>query len=216
MGWITRTFQSSIGKKTIMAATGFLLGFFLIVHVIGNMTALAGRQTFIDYSESLHSMGYLIPIFETGLLLAFITHITTAVILYFENLRARPSRYAVNSNAGDRTWGSRTMPYTGLFILCFLVVHLYNFHFSTKKLLIADLVRETLRQPPYTAFYVIAVLGLTLHVSHGFWSLFQTFGLNHPKYDRIIDAWSLVLSAVVCTVFIMIPLLALFFDQFLL
>ena len=66
------------------------------------------------------------------------------------------------------------------------------------------------------AITIIAVLGLTLHVSHGFWSMFQSFGLNHPKYNSIIDACSLLMSAVVCMVFIMIPLLALFFDQFLL
>jgi len=216
MGWLTRTAQTSIGKKSIMAVSGFLLGLFLIIHLVGNLTTFGGRQAFLDYSESLHSMGPLVSIFEVCLLLVFLTHIISAIIIYFDNLRARPVRYAVNNNAGDRSWGSMTMPYTGLLILCFLFVHLYNFHFNGQDLPVADLVRNTLNQPGYAFFYIVAVLGVSLHISHGLWSMFQSLGLNHPRYNCIIRSGALLVSVIVGTVFVFIPLLTYFYKQFLL
>ncbi|GAH14547.1 unnamed protein product, partial [marine sediment metagenome] len=108
-----------------------------------------------------------------GLLTLFLIHILTGVILYFENLGARPSRYSVDTSEGGRSWGSRTMPYTGAIILVFIIVHLMNFHFTDKSVLIADLVRELLSRPGLAFFYIFSLVALALHLSHGFWSLFQ-------------------------------------------
>jgi len=216
MGWLARLYQSSVGKKSIMAASGFLLVLFLFSHLLGNSTSFLGRTAFNSYAEQLHSLGGLIYLFEICLLLVFFIHIITGVILYFENLQARPARYNVNKDDGGRSWGSRTMPYTGLIIIIFILVHLVNFHFTDKSILVADLVRNLLSKPALAAFYIFSLLGVALHVSHGFWSMFQSLGLNHPKYNRLIKTGGLTFSIMVGAVFIMIPLLAVISSGFLL
>jgi succinate dehydrogenase / fumarate reductase cytochrome b subunit len=216
MDWLVSLYKSSIGKKSIMAATGMLLSFFLFTHLLGNITSFWGRAAFLSYAEHLHSIGGFIHVFEIGLLLLFLLHVFTGIILYFENLQARPARYNVNKDDGGRSLGSRTMPYTGLLILIFIVVHLSNFHFTDKSILIADLVRELLSRPVLAAYYVFSMLAVALHLSHGFWSMFQSLGLNHPKYNQLLKTTGLTLSIVIGVVFILIPLLAVFSSGFLL
>ena len=216
MGWLARLYQSSVGKKSIMAVSGILLVLFIFTHLIGNSTSFLGRTAFNSYSERLHSLGVLVYLFEICLLLVFLIHIITGVILYLENLKARPSRYNLDKDDGGRSWGSRTMPYTGLIMILFIFVHLDNFHFTDKSVLVADLVRNLLGNPPLAAFYVFSLLSLALHVSHGFWSMFQSLGLNHPKYNGLIRTGALTFSILVGTVFILIPILAVFSSGFLL
>ena len=216
MGLIGSLYRSSIGKKSIMAASGLLLTFFLITHLLGNSVSFLGRDAFNAYAEKLHSMGGLVYVFEMGLLTLFLLHIFTGIILYFENLQARPSRYSVNTSEGGRSWGSRTMPYTGIIILLFIIVHLLNFHFTDKSVPVADLVRELLSKPALALFYIISLLAVALHLSHGVWSLFQSIGLNHEKYNQLLLKGALAISILVGTVFILIPLLALVSRSFLL
>ncbi|KPK27367.1 MAG: hypothetical protein AMJ61_05980 [Desulfobacterales bacterium SG8_35_2] len=216
MGWIGSLYRSSVGKKSIMAASGLLLSLFLLTHLIGNSVSFLGREAFNAYAAKLHSVGNLIYIFETGLLTLFLIHIITGVILYLENLQARPSRYSVNSSEGGRSWGSRTMPYTGAIIFVFIIVHLLNFHFTDKSVPVADLVRELLSRPPLAFFYIVSLLAVALHLSHGAWSLFQSMGFNHDKYNRLLLKGALVFSILMGAVFILIPVLALFSRSFLL
>jgi len=216
MGWIGSLYRSSVGKKSIMAASGLLLSLFLLTHLIGNSVSFLGREAFNAYAAKLHSVGNLIYIFETGLLTLFLIHIITGVILYLENLQARPSRYSVNSSEGGRSWGSRTMPYTGAIIFVFIIVHLLNFHFTDKSVPVADLVRELLSRPPLAFFYIVSLLAVALHLSHGAWSLFQSMGFNHDKYNRLLLKGALVFSILVGAVFILIPVLALVSRSFLL
>ena len=216
MGWLARLYQSSVGKKSIMAVSGTLLILFLFTHLIGNSTSFLGRTAFNSYAENLHSLGGLVYLFEICLLLVFGTHIFTGLTLYFENLKARPSRYNLDRDDGGRSWGSRTMPYTGLIIILFIFVHLDNFHFTDKSILVADQVRNLLSKPALAVFYIFSLLGVALHVSHGFWSMFQSLGLNHPKYNELIRAGGLTFSILVGAVFILIPVLAVFSSGFLL
>ena len=216
MGLIGSLYRSSVGKKSVMAASGLLLSLFLLAHLIGNSTSFMGREAFNSYAEKLHSYGNLIYIFEIVLLAFFLIHIITGIILYFENLKARPSRYAVNASEGGRTFGSRTMPYTGIIILIFIVVHLLNFHFTDKSIPIADLVRQLLSRPVLGSFYICALFCVALHVSHGAWSLFQSIGFNHEKYNRMLINGAMAFSILVGIVFILIPVLALISNSFLL
>ena len=216
MGWIGSLYRSSVGKKSIMAASGLLLSLFIVTHLLGNSVSFLGRDAFNKYAERLHSLGVLIYLFEIGLLTLFLVHIITGIILYLENLQARPSRYAVNSNEGGRSPVSRTMPYTGVIILVFIIVHLMNFHFTDKSVPIADLVRELLSRPGLAFFYIFSLVALALHLSHGFWSLFQSIGFNHEKYNQVLLKGALVFSILVGTVFILIPLLTLVSRSFLL
>ena len=207
MVWLANFFGSSIGKKMLMAITG--LGFcgFLAGHLAGNLTIYGGRDSFNAYAEHLHALGLLVRLAEIGLLVFAGIHITTGVILFFQNWSARPERYAVKKSGGGRTIGSRTMPYTGLLILVFVVFHLLNFHFVDKtQTTIHDIVSSAFSNPVYVLLYVIAMIIVALHVSHGFWSAFQTIGFNHPKYMPIIKGLGLVLTFAVAFGFGLLPI----------
>ena len=174
MGWLTNTLGSAIGKKLMMAVTG--LGFigFLKVHLAGNLTLYGGKDAFNSYAEHLHALGPLVNLFEVGLLTLALIHILTGLTLFLGNRRARPSRYIVSASAGGRTLGSRTMPYTGLIILLFVVYHLANFHFVDKTgTTIFNIVQGAFQNPMNVVIYITAMIALAIHVSHGFWSLFH-------------------------------------------
>ncbi len=208
------TLKSSIGKKSVMAVSGLLLSLFLLTHLAGNATAFLGREAFNSYAEHLHSLGFLIRVFEAGLLAVFIVHVSFGLNLFFENLEARPCRYEIDAGAGGRTPASRTMPYTGLLILVFIVHHLARFHFSEAGS-ISDLVRDNLSLPVTAGYYIFSLLALTLHVSHGFWSMTQTLGISHPKYDLLLNRLALIIAIIIGVVFMTIPILAFFRPDFL-
>jgi len=195
MAWLTNTLGSAIGKKLMMAVTG--LGFigFLKVHLAGNLNLYGGKDAFNSYAERLHALGPLVTVFEVGLLTLALIHVLTGLILYLGNWRARPTRYIVSASAGGRTLGSRTMPYTGLIILLFVVYHLSNFHFVDKTgTTIYSIVQGAFKNPVTVAIYIVAMVAVAIHVNHGFWSLFQTIGANHPKYMPAIRLIGLLLS----------------------
>ena len=197
MNWITVFFGSSIGKKLLMAFTGLCFISFLSVHLAGNLTLYGGMDLFNAYADHLHALGPLILFAEWGLLLLAVVHILTGTILFFQNLGARPNRYVVNKQAGGRTLSSATMPYTGFIILLFIIFHLLNFHFVDRThTTIYQIVSTAFQHPLYVFLYIAAMIVVALHIRHGFWSLFQTFGTNHPKYMPIVMAASIVLSFV--------------------
>jgi succinate dehydrogenase / fumarate reductase cytochrome b subunit len=187
MVWFFSLIRSSIGKKMMMAVTG--LGFcgFLAGHLIGNLTIYGGKDAFNSYAEHLHALGPLVTAIEVCLLTMALIHVITGLILFYENLKARPRRYAVSKSAGGRTIGSQTMPYTGILMLFFIVFHLLNFHFIDKtNTTIFNIVSSAFKNPIYVTIYIVAMIIVAVHVSHGFWSAFQTIGANHPKYMPLI------------------------------
>jgi len=207
MNWIKNTLWSSVGKKLIMAVTG--LGFigFLTAHLAGNLTIYSGQDAFNAYAEHLHSLGPLLTVAEVGLLCLAVIHVLTGATLFYQNFKARPVRYAVNRNAGGRTIGSFTMPYTGFLILAFVIMHLLNFHFVDKSnTTIYQIVSGAFTDFKYVCLYTFAMIVVAVHVSHGFWSLFQTIGANHPKYMPIIKWAGIVFSLIVGIGFGFIPL----------
>jgi succinate dehydrogenase / fumarate reductase cytochrome b subunit len=198
MNWLFNTLGSAIGKKLMMAITG--LGFcgFLIVHLVGNLTIYGGKDSFNSYSERLHAWGPLLTLAELGLASFALVHILTGATLFYQNLSARPQRYSVNKSAGGRSLGSRTMPYTGIVLLAFVVFHLINFHFVDKTgTTIYEIVSGAFNNPVYVIIYVIAMVIAAVHVSHGFWSAFQTMGANHPKYMPLIRKIGVAFSLIV-------------------
>jgi succinate dehydrogenase / fumarate reductase cytochrome b subunit len=206
MNWLFGTLGSSIGKKLLMAITG--LGFcgFLTVHLAGNLTIYGGKASFNSYSEQLHDLEPLVTLAELGLLLFAIFHISIGAILFYQNLRARPVRYEVNKSAGGRSLGSRTMPYTGILLLVFVIFHLINFHFVDKTgTTLYEIVSEAFENPVYVILYVIAVVIAAVHISHGFWSAFQTLGANHPKYMPLIRKIGIAFSLLVGIGFSTLP-----------
>jgi succinate dehydrogenase / fumarate reductase cytochrome b subunit len=198
MKWLYHTLGSSIGKKLLMAITG--LGFcgFLVVHLAGNLTIYGGKDSFNSYSEHLHAWQSLVTLAELGLLFFAVVHIITGAVLFYQNLKARPVRYSVNKSSGGRSLGSRTMPYTGICLLAFVIFHLINFHFVDKTgTTIYEIVSGAFDNSAYVIIYVIAVIIAAVHVSHGFWSAIQTIGANHPKYMPLIRVIGIVFSLIV-------------------
>jgi succinate dehydrogenase / fumarate reductase cytochrome b subunit len=207
MNWLINTLTSSVGKKLMMAITGLSFCGFLTAHLAGNLTVYGGRAAFLSYAEHLHSLGVLLTIAEWGLLTLALIHVLTGLTLFYQNYRARPVRYKVNKNAGGRTIGSATMPYTGILLLFFVIFHLVNFHFVDKTdTTIYEIVTTAFNTPLYVAIYIAAMIVAGLHVSHGFWSAFQTIGANHPKYMPMIRTVSLLFAVVVGIGFGLLPI----------
>jgi len=206
MNGFIQTLFSSIAKKQMMALTGLSFCAFLAVHLFGNLTIYGGEQRFNAYSEHLHSFGLLINAAEIGLLVLASIHILLAALLYLENWQARPVRYVVKKNAGGRTLSSTLMPYTGLYLLVFVILHLLTFHFVDYRAQgIFRLVSDVFSNPVYVVFYAFSMIVAAFHVKHGFWSAFQTLGANHPKYMPLIRTVSLIFSLFVAAGFGSIP-----------
>ncbi len=208
MNWFIIFITSSVGKKLVMAFTGLCFVLFIIVHLFGNLTIFLGKESFLSYVEDLHrSHKYLIPLAEVFLLIFGLLHIVFGLVLYIQNLKARPISYNLRKNAGGRTVGSGTMPYTGLFLLIFISLHLVRFRF-VEKITQNDftILINTFNNLGYVIFYILAMVALGLHLSHGIWSSFQTFGVNHPKYNGLIEKGGILLSILFAVGFASIPI----------
>lgn len=213
MNWVIRAFSTSVGKKQLMAVTGLLFLLFLATHLLGNLSIYGGSAAFVSYAERLHALGNLLVVAEVGMALALIIHVSMAVILFFQNRRARPVNYAVDkSGGGGRTFSSQTMPYTGLLILAFLGVHLATFSHhivdqTTRN--IFQIAVAVFSRKVFLAIYLSGVVIVAFHVRHGLWSAFQTVGANHPKYLPFIQKASLVFAVIVGLGFGSLPLVIL-------
>ncbi len=207
MNWLKQTLWSSIGKKLMMAITGLAFCAFLAGHLAGNLTIYAGKDAFNSYAEHLQSLGPLITVAELGLVVFAVIHILTGLTLFYQNFTARGRRYAVNKNGGGRTIGSATMPYTGIILLVFIIMHLLNFYFVDKSdTTISQLVSQTFQQPLWVIIYILAMIAAALHLSHGFWSAFQTIGAYHPKYMPFIMVFSIIFSLLIGFGFGLLPI----------
>jgi len=187
MNWYLFILGSSVGKKILMAVTGLGLIGFLAVHLLGNFMAFAGSAAFNGYAAKLHSLQPYLSVFNIGLAALGIVHIVIGALLFIDNLKARPTGYHVYKNPGGRTVGSNTMPYTGALILIFVILHLFKFTFVDKSTVpIYQQMAATFANPIWVVVYVVAVVLVAVHISHGFWSMFQTLGLNHSSHMALI------------------------------
>ncbi len=196
------SFLNSVMKKQFMGVSGLLLCGFVLSHLIGNLTIFVGSDAFNRYSYTLTS-NPLIYIAEAGLVAVFLVHLFFAIKLVLENRAARPVPYAYARKHSGRgaTFASSTMPITGVLTLIFLILHIralkFGAYYETEVhgVLMRDIYRTTVeyfQDPLKVLWYIIAVCSLGFHVSHGFWSAFQSLGLNHPKYMPKIKcaAWA--------------------------
>lgn len=207
MNWYMFLLGSSVGKKILMAVTGLCLIGFLAIHLLGNMMAFAGAEAFNGYAAKLHSLEPFLTIFNIGLAIIGLVHIVVGIILFFENLRARPTNYEVFNNPGGLTIGSKTMAYTGALILIFVIFHLIKFTFVDKSVVpIYQQMSAAFANPLWVLFYVTAMVVVAMHISHGFWSMFQTVGVNHPRYMPLIMKLGLVVTLVFGVGFGILPI----------
>jgi succinate dehydrogenase / fumarate reductase cytochrome b subunit len=195
-------FGSSIGKKVVMAATGLVLVGFVVGHMIGNLQVYLGAEALNGYAEFLRHFlhGQGIWLARGGLLVAVALHIWAATTLTLGNWKARPIGYR-QWQARESTYASRTMVWSGPILAAFIVYHLL--HLTTgqahPEFVASDVYRNVVIgfQNPFTsAFYILAMLALGLHMYHGLWSLLQTLGLSHDRWNP----WRRVIAALVAGV----------------
>lgn len=204
--WFVSFIKTSIGKKLVMATSGFLLLSFLAIHAFGNAAIYMGSKYFQIYADALHGFPVLVLIFGLGLLFIFAAHIGVGLLLFFEK-RKTSSRYNVQSRVVENTFASRTMPYTGALIFLFLIIHVFGFGIAKPEdVKISILVQDYLSGFFYSLFYILSFIALAVHLNHGFWSMLQTFGINHPRYNTLISALTIAVPALFLVIFGGIPI----------
>jgi len=200
--------ESSIGKKIMVALAGLLLCGFLITHLAGNLLLFVGGPAFNRYAAFLESQA-LLPLAEGGLLVLFLIHIVLSARARFANMAARPVAYEVYQGKGARTPGSSTMAITGSLVLLFLILHVATIKYRVGGDKGVDLyahVTNWFKNPLYAGFYVVALVGIGLHLSHGVQSAFQTLGLNHPRYTPLVKKLGLAFAIVLAAAFASMPI----------
>ncbi len=207
--WPIIFLKSSIGKKWVMACTGLCLIFFLFSHAAGNATLFYSTSLFQSYADQLHSHPLIVSLFSKGLFAVFAIHIITGILLFLQNRKARPQKYKVHKRAFKNSIASRTMIYSGLFILLFAVIHTAAVSFGDHGV-IAHTVSTMFSSFVLSMFYIVAFVVLALHISHGLWSMLQTFGVNHPRYTWIIHKITYAVPLFFLLLFGAIPFLFLF------
>lgn len=213
MQWIIKYLTSSIGKKQIMGVSGACLALFILGHMVGNLQLIntdqaAAQAHFNAYSQLLTGMKPLIYFVELGLVALFIIHVGLAIRLKIENRKARgPEAYEVNARKGHKTFASFTMIWSGIFILGFVIQHLmvlkfgdYYMYENEKGEIIRDMWLTTIdmfASPFWTAFYLISMFVIGMHLFHAISSAFQTMGIAHQKWTPIIDKLGIAYSLIV-------------------
>jgi len=201
MSWFVNFYRSAIGKKAVMAITGVILFGWVTAHMLGNMKLYLGQDHFNEYAKWLRVMGApamphsgLLWIGRAVLILCIAFHIHAMVALTLINRKARPVGYT-DRDYEAASYASRTMRWGGVLILVFIIYHLLHLTFGTVH-------PNYVEGDPYhnvvsgfqvvwvSLFYILAQVALGMHLYHGLWSMFQSLGLNTPKFN----AWRRVFA----------------------
>jgi succinate dehydrogenase / fumarate reductase cytochrome b subunit len=208
--WPVEFYRSAVGKKWVMALTGIGIMGFVFFHMFGNLKLYMGAEAFNHYGEFLREL--LVPLLprtvtlwllRIGLTVAFVFHIHSAASLTLMNRRAR----AANQYVSKRDWqaataASRSMRMTGVVILLFLIFHLADLTWGwlNPDFERGDVFRNlvaSFERPPIAAIYIVANIALGIHLFHGAWSMFQSLGLNNPKWNSWRRAFAAGFAGVV-------------------
>lgn len=220
---MSKFLTASIGRKFVMSISGIFLMAFIAVHLGLNILLIFDDSGAL-FNEGAHFMATnpLIKIMEPVLGLGFIIHIIWAFFLEFQNWKARPVKYAKKNMSGASSWASRNMLVLGALVLVFLVIHIINFFWVIKfnphemsvvtvggqemedtYSLVANLFKGSVA---YCIFYILGGILLGLHLSHGFWSSFQTVGLNNKFWLKRWHVIGQIYAFIVAVGFAAIPL----------
>jgi succinate dehydrogenase / fumarate reductase cytochrome b subunit len=219
MDKLSLLFRSSVGRKWLNGLTGAFLLAFITAHLLGNFNILIGADAFNGYAVKLWSLGTpVVYAIEVALAVLFLLHGFMGVTVWLEKRKARPDGYKTLRSAGGasrNTVYSRTMIYTGVITLVFLVWHLIQFRFGPHYAIdyhgkeardLYRLVVEVFKNPVNVILYEAVMILLGFHLRHGFWSAFHTLGVTHPKYARPIYAIGILFAIAVAVGFLAIPL----------
>jgi succinate dehydrogenase / fumarate reductase, cytochrome b subunit len=207
---VARFYDSSIGKKVIMALTGTVMFGFLIAHMLGNLQVFLGREVMNHYAETLHGNLPLLWGLRILVLVSVLLHSWAAVQLTAVKAAARPVPYVKPANV-QATTGSRTMMLSGPVIALFLIGHLLHLTTGTIHPQFVELhayenVVNGFSNPIASGLYIIAMILVGFHLSHGIWSVFQSVGISHPRYTPWIKKFSGVFAWVLIAGFIAVPI----------
>ncbi|HMF01041.1 MAG TPA: succinate dehydrogenase cytochrome b subunit [Terriglobia bacterium] len=206
---VARFYESTIGKKAIMAVTGLILFGFLIVHMLGNLQVFLGRDVMNHYAETLHGNPALLWTARTILLISVALHIWASIQLSIIKKDARPVSYVKRANVGS-SWASRSMMLSGPIIAAFVVFHLLHLTTGTIHPQFVELhAYENLVTGflvvPFALVYIVVMILIGFHLSHGVWSMFQSMGMSHPRYTPLIKRFASIFAWILVAGFISIP-----------
>jgi succinate dehydrogenase / fumarate reductase cytochrome b subunit len=201
-------YRSALGKKYVMAVTGIVGLGYIFAHMVGNLKLYQGPEALDEYATFLKNLLYpIVPqsavlnILRSVLILALIFHVLAAVQLTRMNRLARPTRYKTRDYVAAN-FASRTMRWTGVIVLLFLVYHLADFTWGTvntapEGATLREMVIASFSTPAIAGFYIIANLALGVHLFHGVWSLFQSMGWNNRRFNHWRRGLAIGFTAVV-------------------
>ncbi len=216
-------FSSSIFRKVLAALTGLFLILFLFGHLVGNLqlfiSGVEGKTQFNQYALFM-TTNPLVKLLSIITYTSILLHIVLTLYLAIQSRKARPIQYAVSSGVKNSTWSSQNMSLLGIIILFFIIIHMksfwYEMHFGnvpyqslndgTK---IKDLYLITVsafQSPIYTAFYVISMIALSLHLRHGVDSAIQTLGLKSQSYEKLFKYIVGSIALIIPAIFASIPI----------
>lgn len=212
-------FRSPIGKKVLTGITGLGLTVFVLIHMIGNLSYFSSDpNAYNAYSDFLTGLGPLFYLIELGLLAFFAVHIVLGINIYLRKRKARDVNYTTYRSAGTpsrQTLSSKTMIFTGVLLLVFLVFHLLSFKYGTYYETTVDgeqvrdlkrLLDEKFSQPLYAFGYPIMMLLLAFHLRHGIWSALQSLGAMKPKLTPMIYTVGALIGLLIAIGFLVLPL----------
>ena len=204
--------QSTNGKKVVMAVTGAIMFLFIIGHVAGNLQIFEGPAKLNAYGHFLHSIGELLWPVRAVLLLSVALHITATVQLALRNKAARPVGYS-RKEAINSSYASRTMYWSGPIVLAFIIFHLLQFTAGYihpgSQFIEGDVYHNVVAGFQVwwvSVWYIIAVSLLGFHLSHGLWSMFQSIGYNHPRHTPLLKKAAFVIALLITLGYISIPI----------
>lgn len=201
MGWLARTYSSTLGKKYVMAVTGSILFLFVVFHMLGNLQIFLGRDEINGYARLLRVEPVLLWAVRLVLLASVTVHIVAAVQLTLRNWAARPIGYARQQYLAT-DYAARTMVWSGPILAAFVVYHLLDLSLGRLN---PDFVPGDVYHNVAAAFsvwyiagfYMLAQVALGFHLYHGLFSLFQSLGASHPTYDRWRQPFALAAALVI-------------------
>src|SRR5689334_4845298 len=219
MNILVRAYSSSLGKKYVMAITGIALFVFVIVHMAGNLQIYAGRASINNYAAFLQSKPGLLWTARISLLAIVIMHITAALQLVSANSDARPAKYSTGKPVAA-SYASRTIFISGLVIFAFIIYHLMHFtlgvtnpEFVSLKDPIDPLHHDVygmmvrgFSNPYVSGFYILSMLFLCLHLSHGVSSSLQSLGIRNKSNVSAIHRTARIAALIVFLGNISIPI----------
>lgn len=214
---------SSIGRKVIMALTGFFLMFFLLQHLSINMMSVVSADLFNQVSHFMGTNPVVQGLLQPILIFAVVFHFVWGMYLEYQNNQAREVKYAVYKGSANASWMSRNMIISGLVVLAFLALHFYDFWIpeinvkyvqgdmsgllegTQEYRYYEELVHKFAGQPIRVGLYIVSFVMLSLHLLHGFQSSFQSVGFNN-KYTPLIKKLGNIFAIAVPLGFVVVAL----------